>query len=70
MRIVNIEWDQEDNGVFADANLPSEVFFEGKEQADADEIADALSDAYGFCVKSFSIDDQFEEEREKKASEK
>lgn len=61
MKVVNIEWDTEDNGVHVDVDLPTEVVFEEKSrQPDADEIADAFSDAYGFCVRSFSIDDEID----------
>lgn len=48
--VFDIDWDVDD---IEDADLlPTEVIIEAE---DEDEIADALSDEYGFCVNSFSI---------------
>lgn len=49
MKITNIEWDTEEN----DVQLPSEVELE--QDINEDEIADYLSDTYGYCVFSYSI---------------
>ena len=51
MKAINIKWDT-DNEVI---DLPTEVNI--PEGYDEDEVADYLSDEYGFCVFSFDIDD-------------
>lgn len=48
--IFDIEWDVDDPEDLE--LLPTEVEVEVEDEYD---IADALSDEYGFCVKSFSI---------------
>lgn len=50
MLVSQIEWDTDG---FDDAELPTEV--EVPLYLDEYEIADWLSDEYGFCVKSFSL---------------
>ena len=51
MRIaINIDWDYDDDD---DQDLPTEV--EIPDDVEDDEIADYLSDEYGFCVRSFCI---------------
>ena len=49
MLIKNIHWDTDGEEI----NLPTEVFIE--EDINEEEIADYLSDKYGFCIFSFSI---------------
>lgn len=50
--IYDIEWDTD--GVDQNEyNLPSRMLLECE---DADDIADALSDTYGFCVETFNYD--------------
>lgn len=50
--VFDIDWDVDDPCDIEDCGLPTEVVIEAE---DEDEIADALSDEYGFCVNSFSI---------------
>lgn len=50
MKITNIEWDADRE----DVQLPNEV--EVERDMDADEIADYLSDTYGYCVFGFGIE--------------
>lgn len=53
-KVTNIDWDVDYDDEFADTpNLPTEVIIEVE---DEDDIADALSDEYGFCINGFSID--------------
>ena len=51
MKAINIQWDTDDQVV----DLPKEV--EIPEGYSEDEVADYLSDEYGYCVFSFDIDD-------------
>lgn len=50
-RVSNIDWDVD----FTEdlENLPTTCVIEA---IDEDDIADALSDEYGYCVNSFSLD--------------
>jgi hypothetical protein len=48
-KVTNIDWDTDGNKEDFDS-LPQEVIVSVD---DPDNIADALSDAYGWCVKSF-----------------
>lgn len=56
MRAVNIKWDTTDS-VWEHNNepvdLPSEVYIPA--EVSKDDVADYLSDEYGFCVESFDI---------------
>ena len=56
MRAVNIEWDTTDM-VWEHNNepvdLPNEVYIPA--EVGEDEVADYLSDEYGFCVESFDL---------------
>lgn len=51
--IYDIKWDT-DGVEQSEYSLPSEIILECE---DEDEIADYLSDVYGFCVESFNYDD-------------
>ena len=51
MKAININWDTDGE----DINLPKEVVVPAN--LDVDEVADFLSDVYGFCVFSFSIEE-------------
>lgn len=53
MKATNIVWDKDLDD--EDVNLPNEVEIKGNVRPD--DIADYLSDEYGWCVSSFSIDD-------------
>ena len=52
-RLVNIKWDPDEE----DVDLPDDVCLLGCEWNGGydDELADELSDMYGYCVESFSI---------------
>jgi len=57
IRITGIVWDTEDDGEVIsqdELGLPSDV--EIDDDIDDDDIADYLSDEYGYCVICFSID--------------
>ncbi len=68
MRAFNIKWDlSEDIEMYGEKDctcLPNEVVIPNKiwdEQiCDVDDVADWLSDEYGFCVESFELDDKEE----------
>lgn len=69
MRAYNIQWDlKEDVEMYGEKEctcLPSEVIIPesvSQDIEDIDEIADFLSDEYGFCVISFDVDDRTETE--------
>ena len=51
MKAINIKWDTDDQVV----DLPTEV--EIPEGCSEDDVADCLSDEYGYCVFNFDIDD-------------
>lgn len=51
----NIKWDVEDKSDYDTFNLPSKVKI--PKNIEDDDIADHLSDKYGFCVESFKIKD-------------
>jgi hypothetical protein len=55
-RLVHVEWDLSDSvfETFEDEGIPREVWV--PVSVDEDEIADWLSDTYGWCVNSFEID--------------
>jgi len=50
VRVVNIRWDTD--GIFVD-DLPEEVIID--DEISPEEIADFLSDVYGWCVESFQL---------------
>lgn len=54
-RIVSVEWDNGDENDADNISLPVRV--EIPNDIAKDDIADWLSDNYGFCVKSFSIEE-------------
>lgn len=62
MRAFNIEWDlDEDIEIYGEKEctcLPNEVII--PDSVCEDDVADWLSDEYGFCVKSFGLDDATE----------
>lgn len=70
MRAFNIKWDlAEDIELYGDKDctcLPNEVIIPNKiwdEQiCDVEDVADWLSDEYGFCVESFELDSKEEED--------
>lgn len=53
MYITDIEWDTDGESIY-ELGLPVTVVV--PVDMDEDEIADMLSDDYGFCVNSFSIE--------------
>lgn len=58
MKITNIVWDIDDEDredAEARASLPAEVIIDD-ETVDDEDIADFLSDKFGWCVKSFYIE--------------
>ena len=62
MKAINIVWDLEDDVLdynIDDCDIPTEV--EIPNDVEDDEIADYLSDEYGFCVESFNLVKDFEE---------
>ena len=65
MRAFNIEWDLTDiNGDIEEyVQLPTEIYIPSEivENYHVEEIADLLSDEYGYCVKSFKLDEQEED---------
>ena len=69
MRAYNIQWDlKEDIKMYGEKEcrcLPDEVIIPdsvSQNIEDVSEIADFLSDEYGFCVISFDVDDRTETE--------
>ncbi len=52
MLITNIKWDTDGEVV----DLPNKVEVPDEYNEDYDGIADYLSDEYGFCVETFSVD--------------
>lgn len=61
MLVTNIDWDvdedvYEDGYSEDDLGLPTEV--EVPDDVDPDDVADWLSDEYGFCINSFQILDE------------
>lgn len=59
IKVTGIIWDTEDNGEDMsqeELDLPSEVDI--YEAIDIDDIADYLSDEYGYCVICFDVDDE------------
>lgn len=50
-KVTNIDWDVDEIEDLKD--LPTTCIIDAE---DEDDIADALSDEYGFCVNGFSID--------------
>lgn len=58
MKITNIVWDIDDEDredAEVHASLPAEVII-NDETMDDEDIADFLSDKFGWCVKSFCIE--------------
>ena len=53
IRVTDIEWDTDGENP-EDLDLPSEVAI--NDDIDEDEIADWLSDNYGWCVLSFNVE--------------
>ena len=62
MRAFDIEWDlDEDIEMYGEKDcscLPNEVIL--PDYVDEEDVADWLSDEYGFCVESFYLDDATE----------
>lgn len=54
MKATEIDWDVDDIEIIEELGLPDEV--ELPSDIEEDEVADYLSDAYGFCVNSFVIE--------------
>lgn len=53
VKAMNIDWDTDGESV----DLPDEVTVEMDADADLSlEVADAVSDRYGFCVNSFTFE--------------
>ena len=65
MRAYDIQWDMTSSDGIVEENLqlPTEVYIPGEiaENYHAEEIADLLSDEYGYLVKSFKLDEQEED---------
>ena len=55
MRVYEIDWDIDHDDLDHVLDLPVEV--EVPDGTDIDDIADMLSDEYGFCINSFSVSD-------------
>lgn len=58
-KVTGIIWDTEDNGEVIpqeELGLPSEV--EIDEDIDEDDIADYLSDEYGYCIMNFNAEEE------------
>jgi len=53
MKATFIDWDVDDIEIIEELGLPDEV--ELPSDIEEDEVADYLSDAYGFCVNSFAL---------------
>lgn len=53
MHVCDIKWDTDGESQEA-LGLPDETIL--KDMDDSEDVADALSDAYGFCVFSFDCD--------------
>jgi len=51
-KVTEIEWDTEEDEI----DLPKEVYI--NHDIEEDEIVDFLSDEYGWCIKSCSIEKQ------------
>lgn len=61
MRITNILWDIDgEDREDAEASLPTEITIDEK-TVDEEDIADFLSDEYGWCVKGFCVEHAREE---------
>lgn len=61
MRITNILWDIDgEDREDVEASLPTEITIDEK-TVDEEDIADFLSDEYGWCVKGFCIERAGEE---------
>lgn len=57
MIITGIVWDLEDDGVILsqeELNIPSEI--EIDDDIEIEDIADYISNEYGYCVKCFNIE--------------
>lgn len=55
-KVVNIVWDVDEEDGEEDPGLPTEV--EVPDDVDEDDIADWLSDEYGYCVESYELADE------------
>ena len=55
MKVYEIDWDIDHDDLDLVLDLPVEV--EVPDGTDIDDIADMLSDEYGFCINSFSVSD-------------
>ena len=55
MKVYEIDWDIDHDDLDLVLDLPVEV--DVPDGTDIDEIADMLSDEYGFCINSFSVSD-------------
>jgi hypothetical protein len=55
MKVYEIDWDIDHDDLDLVLDLPVEV--DVPDGTDIDDIADMLSDEYGFCINSFSVSD-------------
>lgn len=53
MKVYDIDWDIDHDDLDLVLDLPVEV--DVPDGTDIDDIADMLSDEYGFCINSFSV---------------
>lgn len=58
IHVYNIIWDKEVDGEIQDVNLPEEVYLEDDDVEDMEEIADFLSDKYGWCILELDIEEE------------
>ena len=58
IHVYNIIWDKEVDGEIQDVNLPEEVYLEDNDVEDIEEIADFLSDKYGWCILKLDIEEE------------
>lgn len=58
IHVYNIIWDKEVDGEIQDVNLPEEVYLEDDDVEDIEEIADFLSDKYGWCILDLDIEEE------------
>ena len=58
-KITDIEWDTDGKDI---EDLPTEVRMELDEDEDEDEIADTLSDLFGWCVNSYNAEQIYKHE--------
>lgn len=56
-KVTNIVWDTDGDRI---EDLPETVYIDDNDEIDEDEIADYLSDEYGWCIKSYDLDTDFD----------